>query len=86
MSLPFFKNRKETGIAGTIIENRDSGSHEDQDSEYSLEDCAKDIMAAIKVDDPGVLAFALKELVDKVNKMPREDRPSPHTYENQKED
>lgn len=86
--LPFLKNKNDAGIAGSIIKNREPDKPQEE-PEYSLEDCAHDILAAIKIDDAGALADALKELVKKVDKEPHEEgphKPSPHTYESSKED
>ncbi len=87
MALPFLNRKKnEAGIASTIMEERSGTQPEEQeDKGYDLEDCAKDIIAAIHQDDPKALAFALQEAFEKLEKMPHEEgeHVSPHTYEAQ---
>ncbi len=89
--LPILAKKKEQGgIASTIIKNRapDQPEAPDEDQSYSLEDCARDILAAIKMDDHGLLADALKELVEKINSgetSEQSEDASPHTYEDQAE-
>ncbi len=90
MALPFLNKKKETGIAGTIIQQRESDSHDSPESEepeeYSLEDCAHDILDAIHSNDAKALASALQEAFLKLESEPHEEsehKASPHTYESQ---
>ena len=91
--LPFLaKKKNDAGIAGTIIQNRkpdehnepqDDGDSDEQD--YSKEDCAKDILHAIKTNDHALLASALEELIQNIDKEPHEEGPhiEPHSYDSQ---
>lgn len=66
MNLPFLTNKKNSGIAATIIQNRkpDGGfdpKDESQDSDSAgLEAAAQDILNAIKSGDAKALASAIK--------------------------
>lgn len=89
--LPILKKKTDAGgIAGTIIKNRapdePGESEKKSEPEYSLEDCAHDIMDAISRNDATALASALKEAIKKVDKEPHEEgphKPSPHSYDAQ---
>jgi hypothetical protein len=86
--LPFLKNKDNSaGIAGTIIKNRapDEKPEDSDENEYSAADCARDILAAIKMDDAEGLAESLKELFKIADKEPHEEGKhiQPHSYEAQ---
>ena len=91
--LPFL-NRKQTGIAGTIIKNRtpDEKPEEKQDdNKASHRAAASDLLAAIKSEDIDGIAEALNnafQIMDSEphNEGPHTNSPSPHTYnaQNQK--
>ncbi len=91
MALPFLNKRKDAGIAGTIMQKRspdepDASEPESEDQEYSLEDCAQDILTAIHAHDAQGLAEALKEAFEKLEASPHEEaehKPSPHSYDAQ---
>lgn len=85
--LPILK-RKEQGNAGLIIKERapDEKPNDSEDKEeYSLTDCAHDILDAIRSDSAESLATALKELFQKLDKEPHEEGPhvEKHTYQAQ---
>lgn len=86
--LPFLK-KKQDSVAGLIIKQRAPDKHNDsnelEEKEYSLEDCAQDIMEAIQSNNKSKLAEALREAIKKVDEEPHEEgeHVSPHTYEAQ---
>ncbi len=91
MALPFLNKKKESGIAGTIMQQRAPDApdaSEPESEEYSLIDCSADILDAIKSDSPEALAKALQEAFDKLESEPHEENnePSPHSYENQNQE
>lgn len=90
MALPFLNNKKnEAGIASAIIKNRTPDvkpqDDSDADGEYSLEDCAHDILESIRANDAAGLADALKEAFQKLEQEPHEEGEhiEPHSYEAQ---
>jgi hypothetical protein len=46
--------------------NEDDQSEDGKDSDYQLEDCAHDIISAVKSNDPYMLADALREAFQKL--------------------
>lgn len=54
------------------------GEADDQgdDQGYALEDCAHDIIAAVKANDPYMLADALREAFQKLESAPHDEGPS----------
>lgn len=87
--LPFLK-RKDGGIAGLIIKQRNPdkpNESEDLDKEYSLEDCAEDIINAVHAKDKSALASALREAFQKADSEPHVEGEhiEPHSYQAQNE-
>lgn len=77
--LPFLK-KKDSSVAGLIIKNRTPDKpNESEDLEYSAEDCAKDLIAAVHSNDPAAVVKAIKDIMSN----PDESKPSPHTYDAQ---
>ncbi len=93
MALPFQNKKKDAGgIATAIMKNRspegdlsEQEPQEEQPEEYSLDQCAADILDAINHNDPIALADSLREAFEKLESEPHEEEgmPSPHTYESQ---
>ncbi len=90
MALPFLNKKKDAGIASSIIEQQNRGNAtpepEAELEEYTLEDCAHDILDAIQDDNARALSFALKEAFRQLESKPHEEaehKPSPHTFEAQ---
>ncbi len=87
MALPFINKKKDAGgIATTLIEQRNPGNapEEQNDEEYSLDDCARDILDAIHNNDHEALADSLREAFEKLEQEPHEEAEhSPHTYDDQ---
>lgn len=85
MALPFLNNKKDTGIAGTIIKQRspngDEAQPDESQNEYSAEDCAHDLMDAISKGDAAGVAKAVKDLI--AASEPQEETPEPHSYDAQ---
>jgi hypothetical protein len=89
--LPFLaKNKDSGGIAGLLVKNREPDENtqdsDDDTPEYNQEDCARDIMHALKTDDAELFASALNEFIQNSGQEPGGDEassPSPHTYDAQ---
>lgn len=64
MPLPFMKNKK-SSVAGLIIKMRKPDESQEVDSEpkdqYNIDDCAKDLIQAVKMDDFRGVAMALED-------------------------
>lgn len=77
--LPFLK-KKDSSVAGLIIKQRTPDkSNESEDLEYSAEDCARYLIAAVHSNDPAGVVKAIKDIMGES----KEDKPSPHSYEAQ---
>ena len=90
MALPFLNKRKDgASISGVIMKQRAPDEASDTiDSDagaYSLEDCAKDILAAVQSNDSAALADALREAIETAQNEPdeSEEAPEPHSYDAQ---
>jgi hypothetical protein len=88
--LPFLKKNKDSGgISGILIKNRtpDESTDQEQESndEYSLADCAKDLISAVHSNDHEQVAEVLKEFIDMAQNQSKDqdESESPHTYESQ---
>lgn len=91
--LPFLKNKQnDAGIAGTIIKNRNPDSESQNDSDesdsFSAEDCAQNLMDAIKAGDAAGVAKAVKELANIADEEPHKEGKhiEPHSYDASKVD
>lgn len=79
--LPFLK-KKDSSVAGLIIKQRNPDKpNESEDLEYSAEDCARDLIAAVNANDAAGVAKAIKDIMN--NSEESESKTSPHTYEAQ---
>jgi hypothetical protein len=83
--LPILKRLKESGIAGTIIKNRTPDESSESETPDSKEECAKEVLRAIKADDHMALADALEELFHIADEAPHKEGPhiEPHSYQAQ---
>lgn len=63
----------------------DEPTESEPETDYSLENCAQDIISAIHSRDAGMLADALKEAFQKLDAEPHEEdsKPAPHSYDAQ---
>ena len=87
--LPFLsKIKKASGIAGTIIKQRQPDEKTQEDQEYSIEDCAQDLINAVHAHDKDGVVQAMRDIFENLEKAPHEEGPhiQPHSYEAQKED
>lgn len=74
--LPFLK-RKETGIAGSIIEHRkpDDKSKQGDDEGYGLQACARDLIEAVHDRDEARVAKVLEDAFHILESQPHEESP-----------
>lgn len=73
--LPFLK-RKQNSIAGIIIKNRtpdEPSNSNDLEKEYSIEDCAQDLINAIHSHDKAAVATALQKAYEHMEEPKSED-------------
>lgn len=89
--LPFLKNIKSPGIAGTIIKNRapDEAKSEDQSEDSSIKSHIKGLLSAIKSDDHEYAEDCLRSIFKSLEQEPHEEiehKAEPHSYDSQNED
>jgi hypothetical protein len=88
--LPFLKPKAQTGV---IIKERAPDAqdeHNDSDGDYSLEDCAKDLLHAVESKDIKRIAEEIRNIYlflhNEIDKPEDEDHIEPHSYDASKED
>lgn len=83
--LPFLK-KKQDSVAGLIIKSRtpDKPNESEELEDYSAEDCAKDLIAAVQANDAAGVVKAIRDIMDSPQDEDTEsDAPSPHSYDAQ---
>jgi hypothetical protein len=93
--LPFLK-KKNAPQTGVIVQTRNPDEKPDENQEDNsdgIQACAQDLLTAIQSSDTRSMADAIKaafEILDaaphKEGRHTNEEKPSPHTYDAQKED
>lgn len=73
------KDNETIGLDNYSPAQEDESKDEGEDHDYHLEDCAHDIIAAVKANDPYMLADALREAFQKLEDEPHHE--GPHTEE-----
>lgn len=85
--MPFLKRNQDSANVGLIVKHRapdESNESEDKDDPSAAhEACAREILSAVKSDDPKRLAEALQDLFNILDSEPHEE--GPHTYDAQNE-
>lgn len=87
--LPFLK-LKQSPVAGLIIKKRSADqpeAPEEPKEDYSIEDCAKELINAIHAKSESSVIAALKDIFQKLEKEPHEEGEhiNPHSYDAQNE-
>jgi len=82
--LPFLKNKKQ--IAGLIIEQRkpDIKPEEEQEEDYGIETCARDLLSAIESKDVKGIAEAMKSAFEVLESTPHEENDESYESQNRK--
>ena len=68
-------NNESIGLDDYAPESEAADQSEGDDQDYHLEDCAHDIIAAVKANDPYMLADALREAFQKLDSEPHKEGP-----------